>query len=86
MGVILLKVFNVTRQDYSNLANVTLIKTLSRFLPILLIPFLVPNASPHDEILTTAEKLMGPREMDDLGAIPVGGDRSPDRGRSKVGF
>lgn len=56
MGVGLLRIFEVNRENWSNLPTVVLIKSLARFLPILLIPFLIPDASPADEILTEKEK------------------------------
>lgn len=58
MGVGLLKAFNVHRGDYSKLPNVVLIKTMCRFIPVLLIPLLIPDASPADEILSEKEKMM----------------------------
>ena len=58
MGVGLLKAFNVSRGDYSKLPDVVLVKTMCRFIPVLLIPLLIPDASPADEILSEKEKMM----------------------------
>ena len=58
MGVGLLKAFGVSRKDYSRLPDVVLVKTACRFIPVLLIPLLIPNASPADEILSEKEKHM----------------------------
>ncbi len=58
MGVGLLRIFDVTRNDWSSLPKVVLIKSLARFIPILLIPFLIPDASPADEILSDQVRWM----------------------------
>lgn len=58
MGVGLLKAFGVSRKDYSRLPDVVLVKTFCRFIPVFLIPLLIPHASPADEILNEKEKHM----------------------------
>jgi hypothetical protein len=64
LGVGLMEFFKVSRHDYTNLPTLVLIKALTRLIPIALIPFLVPDASPMDEILTPSEREMTPRPRD----------------------
>ena len=45
-GNVLLTYLNITSDDYSNLAFAIIIKSMSRLLPILLIPFLIPSGAP----------------------------------------
>lgn len=52
----MVKFFGVTRTDYSRLPQLVIVKTFLRLLPIIFVPFLLPDASPADEILTKAEK------------------------------
>ena len=56
VGVGLLRGFGVSRADWTNLPKVVLIKSLARLIPVLLIPLLIPDASPADEILSEKEK------------------------------
>lgn len=52
----MVKAFDVTKSDYSRLPQLVVAKTFLRLLPIIFIPFLLPDASPADEILTKEEK------------------------------
>lgn len=56
VGVGLLRGFGVSRADWTNLPKVVLIKSLARLIPVILIPLLIPDASPADEILSDKEK------------------------------
>lgn len=56
LGVWMVKAFDVTKSDYSRLPQLVVAKTFLRLLPIIFIPFLLPDASPADEILTKEEK------------------------------
>lgn len=56
IGVGLLRAFDVSKNDWTNLPKVVLIKSMARFIPIILIPLLIPDASPADEILSEKEK------------------------------
>jgi len=78
MGVGLLKAYDVHRGDYSKLPNVVLIKTMCRLIPVLLIPLLIPDASPADEILTEKEKMMKAWEGEEGGE--GGGEEGGRRG------
>lgn len=76
IGVGLLRAFDVSRKDWTNLPKVVLIKSLARLIPVLLIPLLIPDASPADEILTEKEKHL------DLG----GGEGDEDEEEVEVGL
>eukprot|EP00418_Pyrodinium_bahamense_P063365 CAMPEP_0179087468 /NCGR_PEP_ID=MMETSP0796-20121207/39744_1 /TAXON_ID=73915 /ORGANISM="Pyrodinium bahamense, Strain pbaha01" /LENGTH=538 /DNA_ID=CAMNT_0020784977 /DNA_START=21 /DNA_END=1637 /DNA_ORIENTATION=+ len=54
-GVSMLEAFGVVHGDFENLADVVLAKSLCRFLPMVLVPFLVPNLRPTDSILIDGE-------------------------------
>ncbi len=77
IGVGVLKAFHVHRGDYSRLPNVVLVKTMCRFIPVFLIPLLIPDASPADEILTEKEKMMRTWEEEE------GGEEEGQRGRGE---
>ncbi|GAB5033212.1 major facilitator superfamily protein isoform 2 [Nannochloropsis oceanica] len=79
IGVGVLKAFHVHRGDYSELSNVVLVKTMCRFIPVFLIPLLIPDASPADEILTEKEKMM--RTWEEEG----GGEEEEQGGRGEGG-
>ncbi|TFJ86771.1 hypothetical protein NSK_001859 [Nannochloropsis salina CCMP1776] len=91
MGVGLLKAFSVSRADYSRLPQVVLVKTFCRFIPVMLIPFLIPDASPADEILTEKEKLLKEGEDEEgdgedgveMGRVVMEEESSPARRRQK---
>ena len=76
MGVVMIKLFDASREDFSKLPTMVLIKTFLRIIPILLIPLLIPDASPLDEILTAKEKAL------DIDALS---DGSPDSGSGSDG-
>eukprot|EP00602_Paraphysomonas_sp_CaronLab_P009170 CAMPEP_0185032074 /NCGR_PEP_ID=MMETSP1103-20130426/19919_1 /TAXON_ID=36769 /ORGANISM="Paraphysomonas bandaiensis, Strain Caron Lab Isolate" /LENGTH=560 /DNA_ID=CAMNT_0027567833 /DNA_START=250 /DNA_END=1932 /DNA_ORIENTATION=+ len=56
MGSLVLVYFDVRQDHFDNLVIVILIKTFSRLLPILLVPFLVPHGSPFDPNEDTAKE------------------------------
>lgn len=77
MGVVMIKVFDASREDYSKLPTLVLIKTFTRLIPLILIPFLIPDASPLDEILTAKEKAL---DIDNLTNSPSSGSGTDDGG------
>jgi len=55
VGVSVLEFAGVVDDNYDNLADVILWKSLSRLLPLLIIPLLVPNLTPSDPIITETQ-------------------------------
>ena len=48
-GALLLDFYDIEVGSYDNLSKVIVIKSVCRFLPILLVPLLIPPGAPHEE-------------------------------------
>mmetsp|Transcript_32556 Transcript_32556/g.41751 ORF Transcript_32556/g.41751 Transcript_32556/m.41751 type:complete len:600 (-) Transcript_32556:58-1857(-) len=77
-GVGAVKLLGITKTDYSGLPILVLVKSITRLLPILLIPMLVPDLKPSDNILPEGEEadeieqanlLKGEGEVDTRGLL-----------------